>query len=224
MKLAKGRNTIAAAGCSSGKGLIFRFSILFFLVLFLNACGKLPLIHHYDIRYPQAPALHATPKLSETLGIAGFTASFAYRQSRLLYREEEPAAKVGFYEDRRWVSSPTELLTLAAISHFRQCGLFARVIPNPGDATVDFLLKGRITELEEVDQADGYYASVGLEVELYDLRQKNHPVIWTGTVRHQRKTAIRDIDVIANELSLAVGEALQDLAGKLDAALPLPKP
>jgi ABC-type uncharacterized transport system auxiliary subunit len=223
MKPSSGISRSVAAGFSSGKIIFSFYPALLLFALFLTGCGKLPLVHYYDIRYPQASALHSTPKLSETLGVAGFTASFSYRQSRLLYREQESAAKVGFYEDRRWVSSPTELVTLAAISHFRQSGLFARVVPNPGDSTVDYVLKGRIVELDEVDKSDGYYANVGLEAELYDLRQQRHTVIWTGNVYRQRKTTARDVDIIANELSLALGEALQELVSKLDAVLPAAK-
>jgi ABC-type uncharacterized transport system auxiliary subunit len=213
----------SVTGFSSGKEQKFFYPVLVLFCLSLTGCGKLPLIHYYDIHYPQAAALHSAPKLKETLGIAGFTASFSYRQSRLLYREETPATKVGFYEDRRWVSSPTELVTLAAISHFRQSGLFARVIPNPGDSSVDYVLKGRITELEELDKPDGYYAKVSLEAELYDLRQKRQTVIWTGAVHRQRKTSVRNVDDIANELSLAVGEALQELVSQLDTVLPAAK-
>lgn len=185
-------------------------------------CGKMPVIHYYDLRQAPVPPVSVAPKYQETIAVAGFTASFSYRQSRLLYREESRMSKLGFYEDRRWSSAPTELLTQATITHLRQCGLFSRVTPSSNLASIDFLLRGRITELEELDKADGYHACVGLEMELFDVRQKQQ-IVWSGAIRRERKTLTRDVDVIANELALAVGEALQELATKLDTALSVMK-
>ncbi len=198
-----------------GLGLLGLFSAM---IAAGAGCGKALPTHYYDIRYPAASPLFSTPKVKATLAVAPFTAPFSYRQNRLLYREGPQEAKVGFYEDRRWISAPTELLTLAAVQHLRQSGIFDKVVPQQGDTPADFILRGKITALDELDKPDGYYAQVGLELELYrsaDARK----LIWTGAVQHQRKTTARDPDVIANELALAVGEALQMLASKILPAL-----
>jgi ABC-type uncharacterized transport system auxiliary subunit len=198
-----------------------RLSLLGIFSLLLLAgisCGKALPVHYYDFRYPAPAALFPTPKLKATLAVAPYTAPFSYRQNRLLYREGPQEAKVAFYEDRRWASAPTELITLAIVPHLRQSGLFEKVILEQGDTPADYLLRGKIVALDEVDKADGYYAQVGLEVELFRLGD-GRKLLWTETIQHQRKTTVRDPDAIANELALAVGEALQILASKLSTVL-----
>ena len=194
------------------------FLTALFLLGINMGCGKVLSIHYYDFRYPSPAPLFSPPKITATLGVAPFTAPFSYRQSRLLYREGPNETKVGFYEDRRWAGSPTELITLAAVNHLRLSGLFDKVILRQGDTSTDYLLQGKIVELDEVDRTDGYYTQVGLEVELYESG-KNRKLIWAGTIKSQRKTTVRDMDAIAGEMALTVGDAIQSLAAKLGTVL-----
>jgi len=184
----------------------------------LAACGKVPVMHYYDLRYPAVvnPAPPA-PKFNATLAISSFTAPSLYRQSRILYREGNTSNKVGYYEDRRWASPPTELLTQAALTHFRNSGLFANVIPFSDRSTCDFVLRARIVELEEVDLPDGYYGRVTLQAEL--LASETGRALWSGAVSANRKTLIKDANAVMEEIADSAREVIAGLTQAVDQAV-----
>lgn len=194
-----------------------RVGFVFLVCVWTVACGKVIPVHYYDIRFPMEPTQTNAPKHAATLAIANFTASSIYRQSRILYREGIESAKVGFYDDRRWISPPTELLSQAAILHFRNSNLFSNVIPYSSGSRADFILRGRITELEEVDLSDGYYGKITVFAEFIEAEEGR--ILWSGPVRASRKTTIRNVDAIVDEIVLGVKEVLQSLARSVDQAV-----
>jgi ABC-type uncharacterized transport system auxiliary subunit len=136
-------------------------------LLLIAACGKMPSMHYYDLRYPAAvDNAQSSSKYAKTLAISSFTAPSLYRQNRVLYRDGNTSNQVGYYDDLRWTSPPTELLTQAALTHFRNSRLFANVIPFSDRSNCDFVLRARIVELEEIDLPDGYHGRVTLQAEL----------------------------------------------------------
>ena len=182
--------------------------------LWIIGCGKVLPIHYYDLRYPTTAVSNPTPKHDKTLAVANFQATSIYRQSRILYREGANSSKVGFYDNRHWVAPPTELLTQAVILHFRNLYLFTNVIPYADASMADYILRGRITELEEVDLSDGYYGQITIFASLTDVRSGK--VLWSASVHSSQKTTTRDVDVIVDKIAQGVGEVLQSLAEIID--------
>jgi ABC-type uncharacterized transport system auxiliary subunit len=187
-------------------------------LMMMAACGKMPTMHYYDLRYPAAvDNAPSSFKYSKTIAISSFTAPALYRQNRVLYREGNTSNKVGYYDDRRWASPPTELLTQAALTQFRNSRLFANVIPFSDRSGCDYVLRARIVELEEIDLPDGYQGRVTLQAEL--LAADNGRVIWSGPVTATRKTTLKDVNAVVEEIAGSARDALANLIQAVDRAI-----
>ena len=132
-------------------------------------------------------------------------------QDRIVYRPTKQ--EVGYYEYHRWAEDPRTAVTTAMIERLRANGAFKSVVVFDGRTRSDFVLRGRIERLEEVDYEDGVKAYAAISAELLDA--SNQRVVWEGSASASRTVGVSDVSAVVAQLSDAVNESVMKLSGEI---------
>jgi len=189
-------------------------SLLFVLVVILGAaaCGKTPATNFYTIPLPAAKPASSSAALQ--LGVDRPRAAHLLRQDRIVYFTSNN--ELNYYQYHRWAEPPVFLVQSALIRHLQGAGLFDNVVPYRAQKGLDYVLRGRLLAMEEVDGPGGVTARFGLEIEL--VRQKDNQVVWTGRAGREKSVASKSVDAVVEAMGAAANESLDELAGSLRAA------
>jgi cholesterol transport system auxiliary component len=133
----------------------------------LWGCGHVPQTHYYMFDY-DSPRVDSHVPQKATLGVSRVNINAPYDQDRLVYRRRPN--EVEFYHYHRWVNPPAELVRQRLTTDLTASGLFDEVVLFPENHEVDYVLRARITRLEEWDEADRWIACLNLHVEIVNMR------------------------------------------------------
>ena len=178
----------------------------------LSSCGgKIPPTNYYVLELPSVPRAQAEA-FPATAVVAPFRASQMLTQDRIVYR---PAAgEVGFYEYHRWAEDPRQTITYTFIGRLQALGTFATVVPLDGRTKADYMLRGRIEKLEEVDYGGGVSVHVRLSAELVSFDDRK--LIWQGVTEQKGQVGVGEVSAVVAEMSRAVRAGLDKLTAELD--------
>jgi ABC-type uncharacterized transport system auxiliary subunit len=178
------------------------------------ACGGAPRSNYYtlDITIPSPPS---TTRPGSQLGVEAPRASHLLRQDRIVYVKLEN--QVNFYQYHRWAEPPVFLVQSLIIRQLRAAGLFDEIVPFRAQKGLDYVLRGQLLAMEEVDQGDEVLARFALELEL--VREKDSHVIWTGRAERHRPIAQKSVPALVELLSECAEESLAELTGSLGRTL-----
>lgn len=178
------------------------------LALLAAGCGKVRYPSYYTLAL--APSLAPADASGRTLGslaVHEFVTPPYLRQGRIVYRESP--TQVGYYEFHRWVTNPASTITHAVVERLRSSGPFSPVDFDRKQSKSDFLLRGQLERLDEIDYGDGMRVEVKLSAQLVDLRNKS--AVWSG---NQTETArVKKANV--NSVVIEMGHAAQNCIDRL---------
>lgn len=187
-----------------------RLSALALLVLGAVACGKVPKTNYYTVNY--VPALSASSTLpGSQVGVAVPKASHLLRQDRIVYFTNQN--EMNFYQYHRWGEPPVFMVQSLLIDQLRQSGPFDNVVPYRAQKGLDYVLRGRLLAMEEVDTATEVSARFALELEL--VRQEDAHVVWDGRHACERPVPTKTVTAVVEAISGCLQESLQELTGSL---------
>jgi len=182
----------------------------------LGACGgKIPPTHFYalDLSVP------ATPRPANTLDhsvlVMPMRAADRLTQDRIIYRPSRE--EVGYYEYHRWADEPRSSVTAALVEKLREKGTFNRVAMFDGRTKADYILRGRVSRLEEVDFEEGVKVYAAIELELID--GKDASVAWSGTGEASSPVETAEMRDVVGRMSEAMKRSIDQAAGDLDSFL-----
>jgi len=181
------------------------------LFIALTACSAPP-THYYALKVGKlAGGGNAKPLIDGSVAVERMNGGRVYDQERIVFRGKNN--EIGFYEYHQWTSSPSELSTQAVItslmagSYFRSAGAY-KDVPDP-----DYILSGRITNFEEVDKAEGVFASVSLELSLID--NKKHASVWSGQGASELPVGAKNVATVAESLDEAMSNSIKQVMQNL---------
>lgn len=173
----------------------------------LAGCGgKIPPTNYYVLDLP-APEAKPANTLPYSAVVMPFRSSEMLVQDRIVYRES--ASKVGFYEYHRWAEDPTTTLQRSMLAQLRAAGTFDRVVPFEGRTNVDYVIRGRLDQLEEVDYGGGVTVRVQVSAQLIDT-ESNRPV-WTDTSEATGAVSTAEVSAVVEQMSSAMRSAVNQL-------------
>lgn len=176
------------------------------------ACGSAPRTNFYTLRLPPPPAAGSSPA-SGQLGVALPQADHLLRQDRIVYFIDPNG--LNFYNYHRWAEAPAFMVQSALIRRLQGAGLFGDVVPYRAQKGLDYVLRGRLLAMEEVDTATEVTARFGLELDL--VRQESAQVVWSGSHRCERPVSAKTVEAVVETLSGCVDESLSELTASLGA-------
>lgn len=174
-------------------------------------CGAAPATYYYTIR-DQGPSASQAVVNGPRLGVSTPSAAHLLRQDRIVYFIG--ATEVNHYPYRRWAEPPVFMVQALLVRRLAGLGLFRDVVPYQAQEGLDFVLRGRLVALEEVDQTpNDIIARCGLELEL--VRQDKGQVVWTGRTQRERPVGDKTVEAVVAALNVCVAEALDELSASL---------
>ena len=176
------------------------------LALVLAGCGHPPvLVHQYLLDYP-SPALKGTP-LNAGLKVDRFQVAQAYNTTSMVY--QPGAFEREAYKYHRWRVNPGYLVTDYLARDLRQSGLFQAVFTYESSEKPRFALEGGVEDFQELDDSDGWKASLALIVTLLDTTQEEVPqkVVFQKSYRVTEPMVERTPKGLAESMSRALERA-----------------
>lgn len=192
----------------SARGVAVLFAAVFALLLAMAGCGKIPKVYYYSLEasLPPLPAGSSAP-LPVDIAVARFRAGRPLMQDRLVFR---PAPnQVDFYEYHRWVEPPPDMVARNMIAALRRANLFRSVSSAQEAPRADYLLRGTIESLEEVDSGESVSARVVLAAELVDT--KTRASLWTGRGSQEASIGERSVEGLVGGLNQGLNQSIEQL-------------
>jgi ABC-type uncharacterized transport system auxiliary subunit len=182
------------------------------VLAFLAACGgKIPPTHYYVLDLP-APEAKPPDALPYTAVVMPFRSSEMLLQDRIVYREGP--SQVGFYEYHRWAEDPRTTILRAFLNQLTAKGTFGRVVSFEGRTNVDYVIRGRLEQLEEIDYGGGVSVQAKISAQLLDAAT-NRP-IWSDTAEATNPVSTAEVRAVVEQMSAAVRSAVGKLVAGID--------
>jgi ABC-type uncharacterized transport system auxiliary subunit len=179
------------------------------------ACGgKIPPTNYYVLDLP-APEAKPANSLPYTAVVMPFRGSEMLLQDRIVYRESP--SQVGFYEYHRWAEDPRTTILRSLLNQLRAKGVFERVVPFEGRTNVDYIIRGRLEQLEEIDYGGGVSVQVKISAQLVDAGS-NRPV-WTDTAEATGPVSAAEVRAVVEQMSTSMRAAVSRLVDGIDSHL-----
>ncbi len=176
------------------------------------SCGSVPKTFYYTLRVPPPPPV-TDPKTSFVLGIERFRAAGVLRDDRIVFYKSP--TELSFYQYHRWSADPATLLAELTARELDRTGIFAQVRMLPSREPVDYTLKGRLLNFEEVDYEAGSKGRVALELAL--VRSRDHKVVWSTMRQAERAIEEKGITGVVNALNTSSEDLLREALPPLTA-------
>lgn len=194
------------------RGLAWKAYGVAALVAWSAGCGgAIPKTRYYVLDLP-APAPQARHPAPYTVTVMPFRAPEQLEQDRILYRPSP--VEVDFYEYHRWAERPAALLTTALAERLRAGNLFAGVTTFDGRTKADYMIRGRLERLEEVDSPGNVTVRVEMAADVIEVRTSR--TVWSKSASHQGQVTEGEVKAVVAEMSRGVENCLGQLAAGLE--------
>jgi ABC-type uncharacterized transport system auxiliary subunit len=186
---------------------MMRTSLVFVAIGLLAGCESVrgPATRYYKLDITPTP-VPAGPSTSASLRIEPFRTTSLLRQDRIVYRPSPQ--EVGFYEYHRWAELPSETVTKAIADQLTSRHVFESVQISDGGES-DYVLRGSIDRLQEVDYTGAVRVQVSISAELEDPVRRQ--IIWSSAAPSERIVAKGDVQAVV----AAMGQASQQSIARL---------
>ena len=175
------------------------------------ACGgKVPATRYYALDLPTPSPSEA--RLEHTAILMPIRVGQVIGQGRIVYRESPE--ELGFYDYHRWAEDPEDSVASALVHEMLARGTFATVVPFNGRTRADFVLRGELRRLEEIDYDGPVRAIFEISLELVD--SGTEMVAWSSTVSITEDVPMSDVRSVVSRMSAAARQGIQQLCEQLD--------
>lgn len=174
--------------------------------LLCAGCGRLPRTYYYTLSIPSPPPPN-DPKTSFTLGVEHFSSQQMLRGDRIVYYSTP--TELNFYEYHRWSADPPSMLSRLAAQQLEEMGIFAAVLLLPSRDPVDFVLRGRVLNFEEVDYEGSTKGRVVLDLKLQ--RWRDRKVVWSSAHMVERSVEAGGVPGVVAALNASSAQLLREV-------------
>ena len=178
-----------------------------FVACIASGCATARAPRYY---YLSAPSIAAKPGVSPfpiTILVGRLSAPRILRDDRVVYGMTE--VEMGVDEYHRWTEPPTEMIEQLLVTHLRGSGQYKSVQRISSTARGDYLLRGHLTSLNEMDDPSGIKARFNIQLELFD--QKAGSVVWTDSYSHDEPVAKKSVSAVVESLQKNVNAGVGQL-------------
>ena len=183
-------------------------SLVMAALIILAGCGgavKYP--NYYTLHVPAPPDPPMAENVHATLAIREFRSPAYLRQGAIVYKTSPE--QIGFYNYHRWAVDPREFLTNAVAERLRASGNFRQVRMYDGRPDFDYVLSGRIEELEEIDYEGGIKVQVSVSAQMVSVATGT--TVWTNSVSEVGAVSQRDVPAVVSAMNGTMGRAIEKL-------------
>jgi ABC-type uncharacterized transport system auxiliary subunit len=173
-------------------------------------CGSARPMRFYTLQdLPATPQANSAP-LPLTIVVGRIGAPLIYRDDRIIYGTGP--VEMGAYEYHRWAEPPAEMLENMLTDALRTSGAFRAVERVSSGARGDYIVRGHLIALEEVDTPQ-IAARFAIELELYQT--KTGAVVWTQSYSHDQPVSTKTMSAVVEAMQTNVRAGMQQLSSSL---------
>jgi len=176
----------------------------------------MPVTQYYKLDIPPAPA-PVGPTVPASLRIEPFETAVLLRQDRIVYRPSP--VQVGFYEYHRWAEPPNDTLTRAMADQLTKRRVFQSVEISDAEDKVDYVLRGRVERLQEVDYMGGVRVQVSISAQLDDPVQQK--TVWSNVASSDSVVTKSSVQAVVQAMSQASQQSISRLMTDVTKAVQL---
>jgi len=194
-----------------------RFVISIILVtvagLLSTGCAASKPVRYYTI---QPPFQSASPRVTNesrglTLLMGEIAAPEGLQDERIRYRVG--ANQTCAYEYDRWADRPGTMVRDSLMRALRTSGNYQSVANAGSSATGDYLVRGKLSEFDEVDGAS-IRTRISLQLELID--RKTNRSVWDNLLEREEPVQSRDVASVVQSLDRNLQGVASQAAGEID--------
>jgi ABC-type uncharacterized transport system auxiliary subunit len=174
-------------------------------------CGASRPVKYYVLDVAPAPASSASAQFPVTILVSRIAASHLYRDDRLVYGRGP--VQLGTYEYERWSETPADMVQDLLVSSLRSSGKYLSVSPISSNMRGDYILRGHLYALDEVDDKPGMAARFSLQLDLFD--PKSGRPVWTDSYSQDQPVSGKTVEDVVTTLDQNVRAGMQQLTTNL---------
>jgi cholesterol transport system auxiliary component len=167
-------------------------------------------VHYYTIEPASPPANQGKPD-GLILVVGDIATPEALQDGRIRYRTGSNEA--GAYEYHRWTERPGSMVRDSLMRALRASGKYQRVLESSSSANGDYLVRGKLHEFGEVDNAS-IQTKVSLQVELVD--KKTNRNVWDRLVEHEEPVSSKSVTDVVQSLDRNLQHVVSETAAEID--------
>lgn len=187
-------------------------------ILVIASCGAARPVSYYTLNSTPTPepsvAVKTDAPIPVTILVGRIAASHLYLNDPIVY--SNGGVELGTYEYHRWVDVPTEMLETMLVQTLRKQGRFRSVGRLGSGARGDYLLRGHLYSLEEID-SPSIMARFSIELELF--QPKTGMVVWHQSYNQDERVGQKSVTAVVEGLRREVLAGFDQLTASLDAYL-----
>jgi cholesterol transport system auxiliary component len=174
-------------------------------------------VHYYTIE-PVSPAANQGKPDGLSLLVGDIATPEALQDGRIRYRTG--SNEVGAYEYHRWTERPGSMVRDSLMRALRASGKYQRVLESTSSANGDYLVRGKLYEFGEVDNAS-IQTKISLHVELVD--KKTNRNVWDRLVEREEPVGSKSVADVVQSLDRNLQRVVSDTAAEIDKFLASPR-
>ena len=192
--------------------MIMRALLVSIFVGLLAGCGNVqgPVTRYYKLEIPPAPT-PAGPSVPVPLRIEPFQTTSLLRQDRIVYCPSP--VEVGFYDYHRWAERPNDAVTKALADRLTGRRLFQSVEISNGPEKAEYVLRGSIDRLQEVDYKGAVKVQVSISAELEDPVHRDK--IWSSVASSEFVVSKSDVQAVVTAMGKASQQSIDRLVAEV---------
>jgi ABC-type uncharacterized transport system auxiliary subunit len=189
-----------------------RLSTVLLIATFAAAgCTTARAPRYYVLNMPPVAAQAGAPQFPVALLVGRLNAPRILRDDRVVYGMSD--VELGVDEYHRWSEPPTEMVEQILVQRLRHSGQYKSVQKISSSARGDFLLRGHLSSLNEVDTGSGVKAKFELQLELVD--EKTGGVVWTDSFSREEPVEKKSVSAVVEALQKSVNAGVEQLTANL---------
>lgn len=182
----------------------------------LSGCFGVPATHYYTFQPTLVESPQHTKQTSYPFGLSveSYDGDAPYQQDRIVYRTS--AYEVNFYEYRRWLRPPTELVTGETLKQLNASRLFSSVREGTFEAATRFVLEGQVLMFDQwYTESKRSTVRVGIRYRLSDPALEQD-VLWDETIETAAPTPTMETLEVVKAFELALHENILQAIAAID--------
>jgi cholesterol transport system auxiliary component len=174
-------------------------------------------VHYYTIE-PASPTANQGKPDGLILLVGDISTPEALQDGRIRYRTGSNEA--GAYEYHRWTERPGSMVRNSLMRVLRASGKYQRVLESSSSANGDYLVRGKLYEFGEVDNAS-IQTKVSLQVELVDMKTNRN--VWDRLVEREEPVSSKSVPDVVQSLDRNLQHVVSETAAEIDKFLAAPR-
>jgi len=174
-------------------------------------CVKARTLRYYTLSIPPATTQTEVQPIPVTIVVGRLSAPHLLRDDRVVYAMSD--VEIGVDEYHRWSEPPTGLIERLLVEKLRGARQYKAVQHLSSTTRGDYILRGYLGALNEVDDAAGIKARFTLQLELFDVKAGS--VVWNDRYTSDEPVPQKTVTAVVQTLQKSVNAGLDQLSGEI---------